>query len=153
MFKLFLLPILLIPAWSADVTTPNPPDCLTKPVTLGSVTLSCILMETDPVNGATDPSVPQFIGYPAFQVKLSSTDPDVVAFRVGVTYVLVNAGVPVAYTLWGTVGKSPSPFIPQPASPTPYYRYTFMLAGNNISASNISGIQVQELKASTSQTF
>jgi hypothetical protein len=153
MLKL-LLPLLFVSvALAADpVTPPAPPECLTRPVTLGSVTLSCVLLDTDPVNGGSDFSANELRGGAlVFQVRLSTTDPDVIGFRVGVTYLYPPNAVgaaPFPYTVWGTVGKSPSSSVPQPAPPAPYFRYTFLL-----SYSAITGIQIQELKPSSSQTF
>ena len=96
-------------------------------------------------------TTPQLVGFPIFQVRLSSADPDVIGFRVGVTFADLNVtvnGLPASFTVWGSVGKSPSSFVPQPAPPAPYYRYTFLLT-----STNITGIQVQELKATSSQAF
>lgn len=154
MFK-YLLPLfLLIPAWSQTTpvippTPPAPPACLSGPVTLGSVTMSCTLLDTNPINGGSDFSSNDLRnGNIVFQVRLSSTDPDVIAFRVGVT-LLYDAGTGLQpFTLWASVGKSPSAYQPPPASPSPYYRYTFLIPG-----SNVSSIEVQELKVSNSQKF
>lgn len=150
--KTISLLLLLIPAaWSVDtVTPPAPPECLAKPVTQGSVTLSCTMLDTNPVNGGSDFAANELRGGAfVFQVKLASTDPDVIAFRVGVTYLYPAVGTdsPVSYTVWGSVGKSPTPFAPPQPSAT-YFRYTFLL-----SYPTITGIQVQELKVSSAQTF
>ncbi len=128
---------------------PAPPACLSGPVTSGTVTLSCTLLDTAQENAESGVSL-QVLGFPIFQVRLSSSDPDVIGFRVGVTFVnagSVLAGTPVSYTTWGTVGRSAATYqAPTPASP--YYRYTFALSGTNITS-----IQVQELKVSSSQSF
>lgn len=154
MFKCLLPFFLLIPAWSADIVPPpTPPECLTRPVTLGNVTLSCILLDVTRVNGSFDPGASPLTDAPVFQVRLSSTDPDVIAFRVGVTVVYpavaVEGQAPASFTVWGSVGKSPSPFAPvTPAGPAPYLRYTFLLQ-----STAITGVEIQELKASSSQRF
>lgn len=157
MFKYALLPFLLIPAWSQTTPPPPvppvPPECLTRPVTLGNVTLSCILLDVTRVNGAFDPGASPLTDAPVFQVRLSSADPDVIAFRVGVTFlypaVAVEGQTPASFTVWGSVGKSPSSFAPiAPAGPVPYLRYTFLL-----SSTAVTSVEIQELKASSSQKF
>lgn len=155
MFKLFLFPILLIPAWSQTTPVtppaPEPPACLVRPVTQGSVTLSCTLLETNPENAGSDFSASELRGGAVvFQVSLSTADPDVIGFRVGVTF-QYGLGVEAStlYTAWGSMGKSPATYAPAVRPPaSPYYRYTFL-----ISSAKVTGIQVQELKASSSQTF
>lgn len=158
MFK-YLLPLfLLVPAWSADpVTPPTPPECLTRPVTLGNVTITCSLIDNTAPNGASALG-PALVDAYFLQVRASSTDPDVIGFRLGVSFSAPISAppptvLPPPITLWGFTGKTfdSNNSSYYPAQPTSGFRYTFALSPDG--TTKITGIQVQELKASSSQTF
>lgn len=126
---------------------PAAPECLTRPVTLGTVTVSCSLLDNSISNG--EGLGPTLLSETyIFQVRVVSTDPDVIAVRIGVTYqapAYREDGSTIPATVWGSVGKSTGNSI---LRPTPGYRYTFVLGGPGV-----TGIVIQELKASTSQAF
>ncbi len=149
--KLALFPLFVL-TLAAQVPAPVPPPaCLTAPVAAGSVTLTCSMIDNTLVNG--DGLGLSFAGGAyIFQVRAVSSDPDVIAVRIGVTFALTvldgTAQVPV--TIWGSVGSSQgtTPGWNNTAAPTPGYRYTFLLPGPSV-----TGIVVQELKAASSQKF
>ncbi len=139
-------------------TPPAPPACLSGPVSQGSVTITCVSIDTTSANGAT-PGFALTDGQ-LFQVKASSTDKDVVAFRIGLTYQVApqfppelnQDGSVVRYTTWATVGLSTGTLPPANATPAPVssgLRYAFFLTSIYTPVS----IQVQELKVSSAQTF
>jgi hypothetical protein len=110
MFKYASFLFLLIPAWSQTTppTPPAPPECLTKAVTLGTVTITCTLLDATAENGATAFG-PALLDGVLFQVKALSTDADVIGVRIGVTYQAIpaTATTPAVFlTSWGSVGKS-----------------------------------------------
>lgn len=151
--KLFLLPLLFLSAAVAadPVVPPAPPECLTRPVTLGSVTLSCVLLDVSSSSGVTAPGWTFPDGY-LFQVTASSTDPDVIGFRFGLTWQVPTtptATTPAeSVTEWGTVGK----VLARPSLKLPVfsgYRYTFVIGPGY----PVTAIQVQELKPASSQNF
>lgn len=156
MFKCWFPFFLLIPAWSQTTppVPPAPPDCLSKPVTLGTVTITCTLLDATAENGATAFG-PALLDGVLFQVKAISTDADVVGFRIGVTYQAIpaTATAPAVFlTSWGSVGKSTRTssevgFKPPPVAPG--FRFTFFLSVGDA----ITSIQVQETKVTSSQTF
>lgn len=156
MLKYSLLSFLLIGSMWSQTTipvTPQPPACLSAPVVQGSVTLSCSLIDNTAANGAAPMEFGASDAY-LFQVRLSSTDPEVIGFRVGLSYtqpgITAADGVsPLVLTAWGTVGKGRTGYAQTvPVAPTPGYRYTFLLG-----SPSITSIQIQELKPSSSQTF
>jgi hypothetical protein len=157
MLKYSLLSLLLIfPVLSADtVTLPDPPACLTKPVTQGNITLSCSMIDNTGSFGA-DPGL--FSGGVQYvlQVRITSSDPDVLGIRVTVTS-LIDSGTPAAPALVSvmesrSLSKTCSSQPPAVAGCGPndtyVYRYS-LVPGSPL----ITSIQIQELKASTSQTF
>lgn len=146
--KLVLFALASLGCYAQTVaSSPAAPACLAAPVASGSVTVTCSLIDNTVPNG--DGLGPTFApGNYIFQVRVVSSDPDVIAVRIGVTFpsVLLDAnGVPVPVTLWGSVGVSNAY---NPVAPTPGFRYTFL-----ISSPAVTGITVQELKVSSSQKF
>jgi hypothetical protein len=148
-----LLPLFLFAsaAFAADpVVPPAPPECLTRPVTLGSVTITCTVLDVSSTSGVTAPGWTFPDGY-LFQVNATSTDPDVIGFRFGFTWQVPTTSAttpPDSVTEWGTVGK----VVPLPSRRLPAfsgYRYTFVVGAGY----PVTSIQVQELKAASSQTF
>ncbi len=169
MFKRLPFFFLLIPVWSqttppvTPLTPPPPPACLTAPVTLGNVTLNCSLIDNTVANGAVSPGILVAAAVVMIQVRVTSTDPDAIGFRIGITYTdpLYTApdGFLLTQTAWGLTGKTlDTDYIAAALAhksaalfpTTPGYRFTFYL---NSAQPTITGIQVQELKASSSQTF
>jgi hypothetical protein len=142
-----LLSLMLFVSAALAQDAPKPPACLSGPVTQGSVTITCSLIDNTAANASADNGIaiaPN--GGFIFQVRVVSTDPAVVAARIGVSYVSVGApqGTPPS-TQWGLTGIT----VADPTTTTtPGFRYTFYLQG-----SVVTSIQVQELKPSTSQTF
>lgn len=158
MFKYLLPFFLLIPAWSQTtppVTPPAPPRCLTEPVTLGSVTLSCSLIDNTGSFGADPGLFGGGVQY-VLQVRITSSDPDVVGVRVGVTS-LIDAGTPavpslVPATETRSLSKTCSSQLPVTvgcgATGTYVYRYSMY-----IGSPAITSIKVEETKIGSTQTF
>ncbi len=136
------------PKPKATIPQPPPipaPACLSNPVTLGTVTMTCTMIDNTESNGSgLGLTIPDAY---LFQVRVVSIDPDVIGVRIGVTYlapVYDAKGSAQLYTVWGSVGVSTGgTFVA-----TPGFRYTFVLT-----AASVTGVMVQELKASSSQTF
>jgi hypothetical protein len=152
MFKHLLPFFLLIPAWSQTTpvtppTPPTPPECLTRPVTQGSVTITCSLIDNFFANSAADNGIviaPN--GSFLFQVRVVSSDPATIGARIGVSYLsLESAPETKPATQWGVTGLTATA---NNVVAIPGFRYTFYISG-----SIISSIQVEELKASSVQTF
>lgn len=123
------------------------PGCLSGPVTQGTLTVSCDDLAFSG-NGAT------------FIVKAVTTDPTVIGVRIvlATTNHVMRSGIPVAVQYTGTVGVPSVPITNQrmPASVTgSVLRYVFNLPSANSDGSPliISGVTVQELKPSSSQSF
>jgi hypothetical protein len=139
---------------AAQTPPPAPPACLAGPVTRGAVTLSCSLIDNTGSFGA-DPGL--FSGGVQYvlQVRITSSDPDVVGVRVGVT-ANVDTGIvaapTTAVTEWRSLSKTCSTQPPTIAGcgdgGVYVYRYSLALASTAISA-----IQVDETKTSSSQVF
>lgn len=81
-----------------------------------------------------------------FQVRVVSADPATVGARIGVSYTWASAPPNTRpTTAWGITGLTA---VDPGATVSPGFRYTFYLQGQVVAS-----IQVQELKASNTQTF
>lgn len=150
--KLFVLPLLFSVAALAQ--TPVPPACLSGPVTKGNVTLNCSLIDNTGSFGA-DPGL--FSGGVQYvlQVRVTSSDPDVSAIGIAISSLVEPGGTSAPYTVteWRSMSKTCSTLarsvVGCGSEPGPFvFRYSLSL-----SSTVITSIQVQELKASSSQTF
>lgn len=134
---------------------PDPPACLTAPVTKGSVTLSCSLIDNTGAFGA-DPGL--FSGGVQYvlQVRVVSSDPDVIGIIVSVTSLLPAStpnAAPSSATQVRSISKTCStngPAVPgRGDTPGPYaYRYSLW-----VDSAAITAIQIDETKRSSSQVF
>lgn len=153
MLKILLLSSLLAAAaWSQTATpAPQPPACLSGPVVQGSVTLTCTAMDNS-VFASLGSGGDLGLAY-MLQVRIASTDPEVIAVRIGVTTIAQTTGDPkqplTSNTRWVLVPKSGNSFGYAINLPI----YFDPLGGPQPQPVVITGIQVQELKASSSQNF
>jgi hypothetical protein len=146
--KLTLLSLLAFSAFAqtnppAPQLPPDPPACLTAPVTKGTITLSCSMID------ATSGSDFSY-GY-IFGIKASSSDPEVVALRVELTTVTnplpdgtLSKAKRLVTVLKGNGGSFSYAFVLMP---------TYDIQGLNPSPTAVASIKVEELKPSNSVDF
>lgn len=129
-------------------------ECLKGPVTVGSLTIECSIIDNSGVGGGSD-----FQSIPAaklLQVRGVSSDPDVIGLRIGLTVQTThptsdpqNPNI-VTETTWALANKT--------RGSNPVFRYTFWLGGNmddkfDPYPTSITKIEVQELKVSSSHVL
>lgn len=148
-----LLPFAFVIATVAAAADPSPAlDCLSHPVTIGNVTLTCSAIDN---TAYPDTGMPtgDYVGAASYviQLRANSTDPDVNAMRFNLTWQPYPGQLPAA-TRSAIVVKTGTAFA-----------YTFTLSPSYVlntdgvtyspARFSITAIQVQELKVATSQTF